>query len=139
MRIRVSLWLAAAFLLGAAIPLLAHHSFAAQFDATKHVSFKGIVTKLEWMNPHVWFYVDALNEKGETIHWECEAGNPNALARNGWKKSSLSVGDTVSVEGSLAKCCSSEMTARSIVTADGRRIFAASSGEGIAVPNRPQP
>src|SRR5881628_3495923 len=67
MRIPIAFWLAVAFQLAAAIPLLAHHSFSAQFDATKHVSFKGIVTNLEWMNPHVWFYVDAPNEKGEII------------------------------------------------------------------------
>src|SRR5215831_13302424 len=94
MRLRIACWLAVAFLLVTAIPLIAHHSFAAQFDATKPVSFKGIVTKVEWMNPHVWFYVDAANDKGELTHWECEAGNPNALARNGWKKASLQTGDT---------------------------------------------
>jgi Family of unknown function (DUF6152) len=113
-----------------AVPLVAHHSFSAEYDAKTPVSFKGYVTKLEWMNPHVWFYVDVKDDKGNVIaKWDCEAGNPNALARQGWKRDSLKVGDLISVEGSRAKDGSFTMNARSIVLADGKRVLAGSSGD----------
>src|SRR5262245_14936770 len=94
----------AVILVGTVAPVLAHHSFASEFDAKKPVSFQGVVTKVEWTNPHVWFYVDAKDEKGTVIHWECEAGPPNSLARNGWRKDSLKVNDKVSVQGSRSRC-----------------------------------
>jgi Family of unknown function (DUF6152) len=113
-----------------AVPLVAHHSFSAEYDAKTPVSFKGYVTKLEWMNPHVWLYVDVKDDKGNVIaKWDCEAGNPNALARQGWKRDSLKVGDLISVEGSRAKDGSFTMNARSIVLADGKRVLAGSSGD----------
>jgi len=113
-----------------AAPLVAHHSFSAEYDAKAPVSFKGYVTKLEWMNPHVWFYVDVKDDKGNVIaKWDCEAGNPNALARQGWKRDSLKVGDLIAVEGSRAKDGSFTMNARSIVLASGKRVLAGSSGE----------
>ena len=97
-----------------AVTLLAHHSFSAEYDAKTPVSFKGYVTKLEWMNPHVWFYVDVKDDKGNVIaKWDCEAGNPNALARQGWRRDSLKVGDLITVEGSRAKDGSFTMNARS--------------------------
>jgi Family of unknown function (DUF6152) len=113
-----------------AAPLVAHHSFSAEYDAKAPVSFKGYVTKLEWMNPHVWFYVDVKDDKGNvTAKWDCEAGNPNALARQGWRRDSLKVGDLITVEGSRAKDGSFTMNARSIVLASGKRVLAGSSGE----------
>jgi len=113
-----------------AVPLVAHHSFSAEYDAKAPVSFKGYVTKLEWMNPHVWFYVDVKDDKGNVIaKWDCEAGNPNALARQGWRRDSLKVGDLISVEGSRAKDGSFTMNARSIVLASGKRVLAGSSGD----------
>jgi hypothetical protein len=114
-----------------AVPVLAHHSFSAEYDAQKPVTFKGYVTKLEWMNPHVWFYVEVKDDRGSVIQkWDCEAGNPNALARQGWRRDSLKVGDLITVEGSRAKDGSFTMNARSIVLASGKRVLAGSSGDG---------
>jgi hypothetical protein len=113
-----------------AAPLLAHHSFAAEYDQKQPVTFKGVVTKLDWMNPHVYFYVDVKDKDGKVEHWACEAGNPNALARRGWKKSSLKADDQITVEGFRAKDGSFTMNARSITLADGTKVFAASSDDG---------
>lgn len=114
----------------AALPALAHHSFAAEYDQKQPVSFSGVVAKLDWMNPHVYFYVDVTDQDGKVTHWACEAGNPNALARRGWKKNSLQTGDQVKVEGFRAKDGTLTMNARAIVLADGKRVFAASSDDG---------
>src|SRR6478609_3305286 len=125
----ITLLFAAALALAFALPTLAHHSFAAEYDASKPVSFKGYVTKLEWMNPHVWFYVEVKDDNGNVVQkWDCEAANPNALARQGWKRDSLKVGDLITVEGSRAKDGSFTMNARSIVLASGKRVLAGSSG-----------
>src|SRR5579871_2994829 len=114
----------------APLPSLAHHSFAAEYDQAKPVTFKGVVTKLDWMNPHVYFYVDATEKDGKTVHWACEAGNPNALARRGWKKNSLKAGDEITVQGYRAKDGTYTVNARSITLADGTKVFAASSEDG---------
>ncbi|HEY7337943.1 MAG TPA: DUF6152 family protein [Bryobacteraceae bacterium] len=112
------------------LPVQAHHSFAAEYDQKQPVTFTGVVTKLDWMNPHVYFYVDASDKDGVMAHWACEAGNPNALARRGWKKDSLKKGDQVTVQGYRAKDGTFTMNARSIVLADGTKVFAASSEDG---------
>jgi hypothetical protein len=127
--IKSTLWFASLTLL-APMPILAHHSFAAEYDQNQPVTFKGAVTKLDWMNPHVYFYVDATDPAGNTTHWACEAANPNALARQGWKKDSLKAGDAVTVSGFRAKDGSFTMNARSIVLDSGKRLFAGSSGDG---------
>ena len=111
-------------------PSFAHHSFAAEYDQNTPVSFKGVVTKLDWMNPHVYFYVDSTDKDGKPVHWACEAGNPNALARRGWKKNSLKAGDEITVQGYRAKDGSYTVNARSITLADGAKVFAASSEDG---------
>ena len=112
------------------IPSFGHHSFAAEYDQHAPVTFKGVVTKLDWMNPHVYFYVDATEKQGNVVHWACEAGNPNALARRGWKKNSLKTGDEITVQGFRAKDGTFTMNARSITLADGTKVFAASSDDG---------
>lgn len=117
-------------LMAGALPMAAHHSFAAEYDSKQPVSFKGVVAKLDWMNPHVYFYVDATDKDGAVTHWACEAGNPNALARRGWKKDSLKKGDQVTVEGFRAKDGTLTMNARTIILADGTKVFAASSDDG---------
>src|ERR1700739_1948733 len=90
-------------LVAAALPVLAHHSFAAEYDSAKPVTLTGTVTNVEWMNPHARFYIDVKDEKGEVSNWELELGSPNGLMRQGWTRNSLKKGDAVSVTGSLAK------------------------------------
>jgi Family of unknown function (DUF6152) len=110
--------------------LLFHHSFAAEFDTTKPVELKGIVTRLDWVNPHAWIYLDVKDEKGNVTSWGCELGSPNLLMRNGWTRESLKAGDFVIVNGSRAKDGSNIASARTVRLADGRRIFeAGSSGD----------
>ena len=107
---------------------IAHHSFAAQYDANKPVTLKGIVSKVEWTNPHARFYVDVRDESGAVTNWNLELASPNVLVRNGWSRKSLNVGDEIVVEGSLAKDGSKMANARVVRLADGRRVFAGSSG-----------
>jgi Family of unknown function (DUF6152) len=107
---------------------VAHHSFAAEYDANKPVTLKGIVSKVEWMNPHARFYVDVRDEKGVVTNWNLELASPNVLVRNGWTRKSLNVGDEVVIEGSAAKDGSKMANARVVKLADGRRVFAGSSG-----------
>ncbi len=111
----------------AAMPALAHHSFAAEYDAAKPITLKGTVTKVEWMNPHARFYIDVKDESGAVTNWEFELGSPNGLMRAGWTRNSLKQGDTVSVSGSLAKDGSHLANARQVTLGDGKRVFAASS------------
>ena len=117
----------------AAIPALAwaHHSFAAEFDASKVVTLTGIVTKVEWFNPHARIRFDVKDEKG-VVNWDFELGSPNNLMRNGWRRDSLKPGDEITVNGSLARNAPHVGNARSIVmTKTGKRLFAGSS-EGDA-------
>jgi hypothetical protein len=114
-------------LLLASMPALAHHSFAAEYDAAKPVTLKGTVTKVEWMNPHARFYIDVKDDAGKVTNWEFELGSPNGLMRSGWTRNSLKQGDTVTVSGSLAKDGSNLANARQVTLADGKRVFAASS------------
>ena len=116
--------------------LAAHHSFAAEYDANKPVTLKGTVTKVEWMNPHARFYVDVKDEKGAVTNWNLELASPNVLTRNGWKRNSLTIGDEVTIEGSAAKDGSKMANARAVKLADGRQVFAGSSGGDAAPPAR---
>src|ERR1051326_5591547 len=111
----------------ASLPVLAHHSFAAEYDAAKPVTLKGTVTKVEWMNPHARFYIDVKDDAGSVTNWEFELGSPNGLMRAGWTRNSLKQGDVVSVSGSLAKDGSHLANARNVTLADGRKVFAGSS------------
>ncbi len=128
MKISLVCILAAALGLSA-LPALAHHSFAAEYDSKKPVELTGTVTKVEWMNPHARFYLDVKDDKGAVTSWEFELGSPNGLMRHGWTRNSLKIGDSVSVEGSLAKDGSNLANARTIKLPDGRSLFAGSAGE----------
>jgi hypothetical protein len=131
MKIQVTAITAAAWLWAAA-PAVAHHSFAAEFDADKPIALTGSVTKVEWTNPHTYFYIDVSDQKtGKVVRWALEMGSPNGLMRQGWSRNSLKVGDVVTVEGSRAKDGSNAANARAVSLANGQRLFAASSqGQG---------
>ena len=111
----------------AALPVLAHHSFAAEFDGTKNVQLQGGLIKLEWTNPHIWLYLEVKDASGAVAKWQCEGGSPNGLTRNGWTKETLKPGDQITVEGWLAKDGSKTCNARVVKLPDGKRVFAGSS------------
>jgi hypothetical protein len=111
----------------AAQPTAAHHSFAAEFDANAPIELTGTVTKVEWANPHTYFYMDVTSAKGDVENWGLEMGSPNGLMRRGWTRDSMKIGDVVTVTGSRAKDGSFKGNARSVVLSTGKRLFAGSS------------
>ena len=157
MKTKFALFVASFAVLAAGVPMIAHHSFAAEFDGTKGIKLTGSVTKVEWMNPHTYFYIDVTEmcegtppaargggagggaaatptawkcapaDKAKVPTWGLEMGSPNGLMRQGWSRNSLKVGEIVTVEGSRAKDGTNVGNARSVVLADGKRLFAASS------------
>ena len=110
------------------VPLMAHHSFAAEYDSTKKITITGAVTKVEWMNPHARFYVDVKDDSGKVTSWNFELGAIPTLLKQGWKKDSLKAGDQVTVEGSRNKDGSNTANARTVTLPDGRKVFGGSSG-----------
>jgi len=114
----------------AAIPLWGHHSFAAEFDGSKAIRLRGSLTKIEWTNPHSYFYVDVKDEQGNVVNWGCEAGAPGALSRRGFKRGDIKLGDTIIVDGYLAKDGSHLIDARRVTLPDGRIISGGSAGDG---------
>jgi len=125
------LGLAFAGLLLAAVPMFAHHSFSAEFDASKPVTLKGFVTKIDWTNPHVWIYMNVKDEKGVTKNWGFEMGPPHLLQGQGWTSKSLKIGDEIEVDGSMAKNGSNRMNARSVKFAATGVKLGAGSSQGI--------
>jgi hypothetical protein len=114
----------------ATVPLAAHHSFAAEFDAKRPVLFKGTVTKMEWINPHVWIHMKVTQPNGKIEEWMVEGGAPTVLFRRGFSKTSLQTGTQIVVDGYRAKDGTNKMNAREITFADGRKLFAGSEGTG---------
>ena len=121
----------------AAVPVIAHHSFAAEFDAKKPVKLRGTVTKMEWINPHSWIHIDVKTPDGKVEQWMVEGGAPNALLRRGWNKNSLLPGTEILVEGFQAKDGAMRANGRDITFPDGKKLFVGSSGIG-APDERPE-
>ena len=117
--------LTAGLLLVAGAPLFAHHSPGVEFDMGKPMTVTGVVTKLEWMNPHIWFYVDVKDENGKVVNWAFQGGPPAFLVRSGWTKNALKPGDQVTVQGFPAKDGSNNASSRSVTLPDGKKVFAA--------------
>ena len=117
-------------MLAAGTPAVAHHSFAAEFDATKAIRITGALTKIEWTNPHAYFYVEVKDDDGSVAKWTCEAGSPGALSRRGFKRGDLKLGDTIVVDGYRARDGARLMDARRVTLPDGRIVSGASAGDG---------
>jgi hypothetical protein len=132
MKFRIALSiLALGGLFAATAPLVAHHSFSAEFDANQPITLHGWVTKIEWTNPHVWIFMDVKDDKGVKTNWGFEMGPPHLLQGSGWNREKLKIGDELSVEGSRAKNGTNKMNARSVkFTATGISLQAGSS-QGI--------
>jgi hypothetical protein len=129
---RTKSWAAAAIvgLVATAMPVLAHHSFNAEFDGTRPVTLKGTVTKMDWVNPHSWITMDVKGPDGRVVTWRVEAGAPNAMFRRGFRRDSLPVGTEIIVEGFLAKQMPNTANGRDLTFPDGKKLFVGSSGTG---------
>ena len=130
MRTKLAVAIAVAGLFVNAARVFAHHAFAAEFDAKRPVKLRGLVTKMEWINPHAWIHVDVKGPDGNVISWMIEAGTPNTLFRRGFTKNSLAQGTEILVDGYQAKDGSNRANGRDVTFVDGRKLFLGSSGTG---------
>jgi hypothetical protein len=130
MRAKLGIGVACVGLLWLVVPVAAHHSFSVEYDANKPIAFEGVVTKIEWTNPHARVYVDVV-DKGTVRNWNMELASPSALARNGWSSRTLKVGDKVKVDGFDGRAANTyRLNAKSIVLPDGRSLFSGSADDG---------
>jgi hypothetical protein len=130
MRIKLAVVIVAASALLNTTAAFAHHAFAAEFDAKRPVKLRGVVTKMEWINPHAWIHVDAKDSDGKVVSWMIEAGTPNTLFRRGFTKNSLAPGTEILVDGYQSKDGSNRANGRDVTFPDGRKLFLGSSGTG---------
>lgn len=123
MKLGIAALLMTIAVLSSGLPVAAHHSFAAQYDRDKPITLKGGITRIEWANPHIYFYIDVAEAGGAMAHWAIEGGAPSTLYRAGWRKDSAKVGEVVTVEGFLARDGSKLVNMQTAVLADGRKLF----------------
>ena len=134
MRVKPGIWAGAAALLAWGLPALAHHSFAAEYDAKNPVELKGVVTKVEWTNPHAHFYLEVKDSNGNVANWNLELASPNMLVRNGWSRTSLKSGDQVTVNAARAKDSTNTGSATTITFPDGHKLGFLSAGDAPPAP-----
>ena len=127
MKRRLAALFASIALLASGLSVAAHHSFAAQYDREKPITLKGGITRIEWANPHIYFYIDVAESSGGAVHWSIEGGAPSTLYRAGWRKDSCKVGDVVTVNGFLARDGSKLVNMQRALLADGRNLFVGNS------------
>jgi len=130
MRVMILRLLLVAGILLAAIPVFAHHSFSAEFDINQPVTLKGTLTKLEWMNPHSWIYIDVKGDDGKVVNWAIETGGPNTLLRRGVRKTDFPLGIELVIKGYRAKNGTRTADGRSITFPDGKKLFGGTPGDG---------
>jgi hypothetical protein len=129
MKTRIALLLAIVLSI-TVIPAYAHHAFSSEFDAGKPIRLVGLVTRVEWTNPHTYFYIDVADEHGKLTNWGIEGASPGALGRRGWKREDIKVGDKIVVEGYRAKDGSNLADGRLVTLPDGRKVYGGSPGDG---------
>ena len=137
MRTKLAVLIAGLIIL-AAVPVWAHHAFAAEFDAKRPVHFEGVVTKVELINPHAWIHVDVKQPDGTVVNWMFEAGSPNVLLRRGFTKATVPQGTPVVVDGYQSKDGSNRANGRDITLPDGRKLFLGSTGTGAPYEEKKQ-
>lgn len=129
MKTKLALGVVGGLWLLSALPVFAHHAFSAEFEKNKPVTLKGVMTKLEWMNPHIWIYLDVKETDGTVTKWQCEGGPPNSLTRKGWVRDVIKTGDELTINGYLAKDGSRTCNAATVVLPSGKAVFASSYEE----------
>jgi len=128
MRTRLSAMVVGLGVLFTTVPMVAHHSFSAEYDSGQRLALRGVITEMEWINPHAWLHVDVKDANGQVVNWAIECGAPQALFRRGWTKKSLQPGLEVIVQGYRAKDASLKVNGETIRLPDGRSLFAGSPG-----------
>jgi len=130
MRTKLVVAIVSAGFLAAAVPVVAHHAFAAEFDANRPIKLQGTVTKMEWINPHAWLHIDVKKPDGTVESWMIEGGTPNTLLRRGITRDSIKIGTVVLVDGYQAKDGSMRGNGRDLTLQNGQKLFMGSSGTG---------